>query len=291
MAAYKKFPPKGYRSTDYPLPHNFSFRFGMGLESGVKDSTIVPLIRSSEACASPDTIEVNPRNAAFAEETGATCHPMSIIPKINLTWSAYLSKAAFGTDVVRYLKLNVMPIYISFLSSLDASDEKSGDDIETILELGHATDNKDTFPLYAGGKLPTAGSVALSTVNDADEALADYALTTTAVYEHVAFNKELFYDALQYYTNGGMLRKVTGGMRTHIVHYEKPFMYHSNNFTYPTVKRMNAYTFCGLLFNLPQASDEDQLMLSSETTDIGHLVVVGKVRYDEWHPDFDQTIT
>ncbi len=198
-----------------------------------------------------------------------------------------LSKSAFATDGLRELKFNWMPIYTAFVDSLDAEDARTGVSVEDILELQHDVTNKDTYPLYANVKLDNGIAVPLSTKPVA-EAFADLGLTTTAVIESTAWDKELFYDALSYYSNKGMLSKVVGPMHTHVVGLDKPYLYHSNNFTNPSVKRGNPYTFCGILFNLPQAQDGDQLHFTGETTPIAHLNISGRVRFDEWNPNFDQ---
>ncbi len=283
-----KYPPKGYKGREYPLPHNFNEVFALNGENEAKNSTIVSLLRTSEVATGAEAIEVNPRNANFAEDNGPLIHMNSIVPRINLTIKAYMTKNAEATDSMRRILFNWMPIYISFLDTLEAMDSKTGTQIEDILELQHETTNKDTYPLYSGTDLGVTDNVSLSSVG-ASEAFGDYGLTTDAKHESVAFSKEDFYDTLQYKTNGAMLRKVTGPMRTGYVTRDRAYLHHSNNFTYPSVKRGNEYTFCGILIHLPQGSEADQVFLATDTTDIAHLNVSVSCRYDEWNADFDQT--
>ncbi len=285
-----KFPPKGYTTRQYPLPHNFSYYGQLLAEGPTKDSTILPILSTTEAVSQPpDLCEVNPRNSNFAEETGARIYNGSIVPKIGLSMTLALSKLAIETDGVRTIKVNWMPIYISFESSLNAADAKTAVQIEDILELQHDTTNKDTYPLnVAAAKVTRGSSHPLSTVVDSNEALGDWGLTSTAILEHVAFDKELFFDALSYYTNGAMLRKVTGKMRTITLTRDHHYNYYSNNFTYPSVKRGNEYTFCGILLHLPQVDSADQRLFAADVTAIGHVDFFMNVRYDEWNPLFDQ---
>ncbi len=284
----KKFPPKGYQSTDYPLPHRYGFSLSLSGENEAKNSTIFPLFRMSEACINPEAIEVNPTNANFSEELGASIFRGSIVPKIMFHFDAWMTKGAIETDKLRHIKLKWMPIYTSFLNSLDAADEKTGTDIESIMELQHETTNKDVYPLYTGTKLDgVTYNVPLNTLGYT-EVFGDYGLSTNAILESVAFSDSDFYNTMQYKTNAGMLKKVVGPMRTVNLTRDRPYKYFSNNFTAPQVKRGNPYTFCGILFHVPQGEQQGQNFASADTTAINHINVSGGVRFDEWNPVFDQ---
>ncbi len=283
-------PPKGYRAQEYPLPHTYDLSFNLSMEGSTKDSTIIPLFRSTEACVGAEAIEVNPRHASFGKDGGSACFPGSIIPRFKLDMRMWLTKVAKVTDAVRHLTVEWYPIYISFLDTLTASDEKTGESIEDLLELQHDTGNKDTYPLYAAVTI-TGTNLPLSTKGYA-EAFGDLGLDTSALIEPVAFSEGTLRNALMFYTNKGMLRKVLGPR--HLVHLteERNYHYFSSNFTYPTVKRMNPYTFCGILFNCPQVSaTAKQYSLASETTAIDHVAVAMDCAFDEWNPEFNQTST
>ncbi len=282
-------PPKGYSQMQHPLPHNFNYRFSLNAENVNVASTMVTLLRTSEVATGVSEIEVNPKNGAFAEDNGPLIHQDSIVPRMSISFTAALSKGAIETDAVRSLKLMWMPIYISFLNSLEAEDSKTAVQIEDILELTHNTDNKDVHPTFNGNNLiGFGGNQAVSTVA-ATEVFGDYGLSVNTVLEALTFDRELFFDALQYYTNSSMLKKVTGRMKTIILKRDYPYRYYSNRFTYPSVKRGNPYTFCGILFHLPQVGTADQIPLAGDTTDIPHVNVAMHVRYNEWNPEFDQS--
>ncbi len=284
----RKFPPKGYQTTDYPLPHNRGFSLELHGEDETKNSCIIPLFRMSEACINPEAIEVNPTNANFAEEAGHSIFRGSIVPKVMFHFDAWMTKGAIETDKMRHIKLKWMPIYTSFLDSLDAADEKTGTDIESILQLQHATDNKDVYPLYSSVKLGgITSSIGLNTLGYS-EAFGDWGLSTTAVFESVAFNIGNFYDNMQYKTNAGMLKKVLGPMRTVNLTRDRPYKYFSNNFTAPQVKRGNPYTACFILFHVDQGESQGQNFSSQDTTNISHIYISGGSRFDEWNPVFDQ---
>ncbi len=285
--AKHKYPPRGYNQFQYPLPHNFGYQCGLSAEGSTKDSTIFTLFRASEAAVDVENIEVNPRHANFSEDGGTVIHMGSIIPKIQFHLKMMLSKVAIETDSVRSLIVRWWPIYISFLDSLEAEDDKTATQVEDLLELQHSTDNKDTFPLYTGTKLGNAATVPLSTVPYA-EAFADQGLTGTQFIESVALVEHTLYDALQFYTNQGMLRKCLGKAHYVTLTRDRPYQYSSFNFTNPKVKRGNAYTYCGILIHVPQVDDNTQVMVPSETTAIDHVNVFMRVRYDEWNPLFEQ---
>ena len=190
---------------------------------------------------------------------------------------------------MRSLVFNYMPVYSSFLDGLEAHDSKTGVQIEDILELQHDTINQDTYPLFANVKL-TADNQPLASVLDT-EAFGEYGLTTNAVLESVAFDKDLFYDAVSYYSNKEMLRATTGGLRKVTISRDRPFHYYSKNFTQPRVKRGHPYTYCGMLFHLPQAGDNEQLFDTGDVTAIDHLKITLNCRFDDWNVAYAQETT
>ncbi len=283
-------PPRGYRDNEHPLYHNFRYTFSMGMESFTKDSTICTIFRTSEAATAPETIFVNPAHPAFVQDAGPLIHNGSIVPRISVQFVVSISKVAIATDAVRYMIVKYAPIYTAFLESLTAEDAKTGDAVEDIVGLQHETTNKDTYPLFETADLPNAGNQPLSTV-PATEVFGDYGLTTDAKLQNVTFGEELYYDAKQYYSNSGMLRKVMPGWRTMYLNQNKIFKYNSNNFTNPSVKRGNPYTFCGIMFDVPQAGEGEQPHIASETTDIAHVNIGMHIRFEEWNPTFEQART
>lgn len=286
--AFSRFPPKGYKNSDKPLPHNWRTSFGLGMESATKDSTIVTLFRTSETAITPEAIQVHNEHPSFAQDIGTLIHPGSIVPQYELNITAKIGKAAIATDDLRNLQFWWRPIYTSFLDSLEASDVKTGTDVETIIGMQHDATNKDAYPLYEGTKLPDAISHPLSTIPET-EVFGDVGLAVSAVMENVTFTEELFDDAMHFYSNRGMLKKVCpGGWRKVFISQDNMYRYHTMNFTYPTVKRGNQYTFCGILFHLPQAGAGRQATLAADVTDIKHVDIAVNGRFDEWNNQFDQ---
>ncbi len=278
-------PPKGYNAMDKPLPHNFNYKFGLNIDSGTtKGATYLPLILNDEGLVNADTVNVNPKHGSFAESNNPYCHQESIIPRMGVTIKATLSKIAIETDKIRQLNFSWMPVYTSFLNRLEAQDSKTSVQVEDILELQHETVGKSTYPIW-GGKLSLAPAVGIH----ASATTAFMGMTTNANLELIAFDRELFFDALQYYTNAEMLKKVIGRTNNVTLTRDRNYFYHSNNFTHPTVKRINPYTFCGILFYSGKEGSTDQLLQVGDATSVDHIIVQAHIRYDEWNNSFDQT--
>lgn len=287
---YRKNPPRGYRSEEFPLPHEFTYNFGLHAENNAKDSTICTILRSSKAATGMEAIEVNPAHGSFAEDAGPLICNGSIVPKISLRLSAHITAAAANatTFPLKELLFNWAPMYGAFKDDWTASDIKTGVKISDIVEvLIDTTTNDDVTPLFtSAGSL--VGTHPLSTVTDA-EAFGDYNLTGTADMESVAFDKALYFDARSYYSISGKLAKVMPKINTVRVHAERAWHYYSNNFTNPIVKRGNPFTFCGILFHLPNCGSGDQIFDCGDVTDIEHLRITAHIRFDEWNQAFDQT--
>ncbi len=278
--------PKGYFQTEFPLPHNINYTGQFGLETTASNATYLPIILNDEALVNADAVNVNPEHGSFAEADHAYCHKNSIIPRINFTLRVQLTKAAVETDAVRAVRFSFMPVYTSFLNRLEAEDSKTAVQIEDILELEHETTGKSCYPLWGAVNLLSGGTVELH----ATPTTALMGLTGDAVHENIVFDKELFFDALQYYTNAPMLRKVTGRMKTVTITRDRPFIYHSNNYANPMIKRINPYTFCGVLLYSPLVTNtSESLIRAGDTTNVSHIDFNSHIRYDEWNPHFDQT--
>ncbi len=277
--------PKGYLRAEFPLPHTIVYHVSFNIDSGPQ-TTYFPIILNDEALINADLVNVNPEHGSFADADHAYCHKNSIIPRISVNLRAKMTKGGVETDKLRSLIFNWMPIYTSFLNRLEAEDSKTAIQVEDILELEHETVGKSCYPLWDATKLgPPSGVVELH----ATPTTALMGLTTTAVQENIAWDKNLFFDALQYYTNAPMLRKVVGKMHRVQVTRDRSYKYSSNNFTNPMVKRINPYTFCGILMHVPSADSPEQLQIAADVTDIPHIQASCRIRYDEWNAEFDQT--
>ncbi len=268
----------------YPRIHNMEFGFGLDADdaAATKNSTIVPYMFQDNAMVDLETVKTNPENADFAVQTMPNVYAGSYVPSINVNWVMYLRPT--DTEIV-HLKVDTMKIGTSMLNRLDAFDKKTGNDIETILELTHETTDEQCYPLWNGTKLYEGGGTY-------DYPTEVPGLTTTQQPEGVAFDKEMFFDAMHYYTNKRMLMAVTQGMRNHTV--SEPLVPHGRSivtggarFLPSLCKSANPYQFFGELFSVPQAGSRSQYHLGAGVTAVEHLTVKGFVRFNEYNPDFN----
>ncbi len=273
----------------FPRIHNFDFGFGLSMENAVKCNTIVPYMYQNNAIVDYEEIKTNPQNADFGVVAYGDVCAGSYIPNISVVWTAYIP---FADTQVMMMRFDTMEIGISMLNRLIAFDKKNPTDtIETILELQHATDDEITFPLFDTNKL--FEEVGATYDYTPLGGFADIGLTTDGQPENVVFNKELFFDAMHYYTNKEMLKAVTDRMRTHIV--SEPGIPHGRaiinggkNIRVPSMcKFAQPYDFCGELFSVPQVASRTQFHLAAETGATEHLRVKGHVRFYEFNPDFN----
>ncbi len=279
----RKFPPKGYLGNEHPLIHDFEYNFSLSMFTETQNTVICPLVCSDKlAHATPATIDVNPKNSGFAINATPNVLQESIIPEMQLAFSCSISKLAIETDAVRAIKLNYMFLYTAFLNRLDASDTKSGDDVEGILGLSHETDESQVFPLWS-----TTDAINGSTMPANQEGNA------SAVIETVAFDKEKYFDALTYYENASMLRLVAPSMKSVILKRDYPYTRSGTRPMKPICKFMNVYSFCGIMFHLSLAGKFDQYTNIADITALtgGHVDINLKCRLPEWNKAFNQEAT
>jgi len=212
-------PPAGFKAELYPLRHKFLHILGLGAVTATQNSSILTIVRGSADTAmnNPNTIEVNPHNANFAQETGVMCHQMSILEKIKLTISITMTEDAL-TDGCKNMTVKYMPIFTSFPEKLASIDDTSSATAASVLELVYDATNQDVTPLYAGGSaVASAGASTknhpVSTVNDT-EVFGDLNLTTNLANEVVAWDNSAFFDSLKFATNKGAIRSMVGRQRS-----------------------------------------------------------------------------
>ncbi len=155
--------------------------------------------------------------------------------------------------------------------------------------MEHDTTAKRVNPNYGTVNLTGVRNQPVATVLET-EVFGDWGLATDLVQESIAWDQVRFYDALNFYTNSGMLKKIVGRKQTFTITKDRPALYHSNNFTNPSVKRMNPYTFCGVIIwtGIPGTNAFGQPAdFNAADLDLIHWNIF--VRFDEWNPDFDQT--
>ncbi len=281
-------PPRGYNQEEYPLPHYWEMQFGMGLTTSTKPiTTIIPLLRHSELAINPSIIPVNPNYPTFAEDTGVTCQPGSIIPRINFTMNVKMSQPQYALDTIQNIMFWWQPIYMAYKRRYDAEDDESGLDVGELIEMEYETTNKSAQPIYNGTDVFSAGNIPLSTIDDANEdGVTDWGLTTDDKLEGITLDTTVLHEHLRNATNKEMIKQVLGKRHYVNIKPRKDYLYHSNNATNSTVKRMNPYTFCGIIIHVPINTSIEQNIRT--ISNIEHLNFTIRSSFDEWNPNFMQ---
>ncbi len=270
----------------YPLPHDFQFGFGLGMDNtdALKQSTMIAYAFQDNAIVDYEEIKTNPENFDFAIKSNGNCAAGSYVPRISVSWEAFSEEP--DVDI---LKFKYLPIHTAMLNRLDAFDKKTGFDIETILELQHETGDEQCYPLYNGTKLYEGHKVT-------DLPFPDHpGPVTTGQPEGIAFDMEQYFDALHYYTNKEMLRAVTGRMKTFRINQDiagniptrdKIAKFFDNKM--PSIcKYMHPYTMYAGLFHLPLSGTHDQYQRTGSVVQEEHMTVLGRVRFNEYNPDWN----
>lgn len=262
----------------FPAVHVLERKFVLSADStlNAKQATIVPIAMQDEGKGDPTSLYTNPESASFAEVNEPNCYPDSKINFAKINVELGISKQAYSTDSIEVLKVMVFPIFTSFLENLTALNDVTSEEVEDILELQHETTDRQTYPLWNGTKLNGDFVETGSNVPG---------LTTNTNIEGVNIDVNKIYDALQFYTNGGKIRKSIGKIKWLNVSRKRnlrlSFRIKSKT------KRMNPYTFLGLAVVLPAEDDYNQVMKNGDMTAIDHLHVKVSARYNEWNENFN----
>ncbi len=290
-------PPSGFKAELYPLRHRLEFAFGLNAKTIAQSATITSFVRGSADTAmnNPNTIEVNPHNTNFSQETGGMCHQMSIIDKINIRMQFTLTEQATD-EGVKALNIRYMPIFTSFPEKLASTDTDTGFTAASVLELLSDATNDDVTPLFNNSKCPVGdGTSALnhpvSTVNDT-EVFGDLNMDTNLIQEGITWDNDLFNNSLKFFTNKGAIRSMVGRQRTvHLTTNRPSQTIFINKFVPSAVRRIVSMSFFGMLFYCPVTIEIDQSFLSGVLlTSKAHVGVKVLASYHEWNVDHIQDV-
>ncbi len=270
------------KTTWYPQPHRIEGGCAFELDDATLDSTIVPFCFYDEGLGAPTSKETNPRNSAFqiiSQE--ANCFVGSRINNILAEFRFSISSMVLDQNIPS-IRFATMPVYFAFIEDYTAIDELTSLEIQDILHMQTETTDRQGGPLYVATKdLPVKFST------DADMGVNTPFLDTDIGLEAVAFNSETYYNGLHFLTIGPKLATVSGGLRWHTLSANRPNIVERYNLA-PKVKRMNEFTYGGLLLHFPTAITHDQNFSSAEIAGAQNLVYVDwKIRYNEWNEDFN----
>ncbi len=267
----------------YANPHVLLHSMFFELDNAAIDTTIYPLMNYDEGRGAPSALETNPQNASFVVDTSPNCFINSRVDKITSSLKFSLTSKAID-DNIPAIQVSFMLIKMAFKEGYIAIDELTSEEVQDVLELQTESTDRQGFPLYNGTKIVEkfSGSATLHANVDG--------LTTTQVIEGVTFSESTFYNALHYKTTSGMLKSSTRGLKWLTLTPNRPVAKVTLHID-SKVKRMNEYTFYGLLINVPIASSQYQIPVTADITAATNYVSVDvNCRYNEWNLEFNPSM-
>lgn len=286
-------PPRGYKRTDKPLPHEFVYSFNLNVVDETQNKNMCTFLRTSSISVDPATIKVNPRANSFAVDKGPLICDDSMVDKITISTSHYFSEHAMEVDRLQALALYNWNIHGAFADSWTPADVSTS--TNTIAELLHVTSTAaqtDVVPETSGANL-SAGNQPLSNITG-PEVFGTYDLTTNAIQENTHTDSGMLdeiYDAKQYYTNGAFMNTKMGHINRIILGRNKSHMQtYERMFTPRDVKFGNPHMFFARQYFLPAAEDFAQILPTAISVTTGtHWGINVRVRFNEWNQEFVQS--
>ncbi len=299
-------PPKGFETEKFPLRHKLLYACALSMGNEALNTAIFPIVMSSkDTDVLPNTIQVNPHNSAFEEDTGPLCAQMSIVDRLTISlkfvmthncqpahhYAGQSTSELFEGDDINSFSFKWRPIFNVFPEKLDAADDDTTTTVAAILALTKDSTNEDVVPLTTG-KLSTTGpsdkSHAVSTVN-AVQIFSDFNYTTNTTMEEHVFDETLLQTALRRYTNKGALRSCLGRTRSVTLTRSRPFQnFYIDKFVPRAIRRIQPYGFFAIQVHLPLNSDIEQHYQTSSGSTKPHLGVKMIANYHEWNSEHDQ---
>ncbi len=285
-------PPRGYNRRDKPLPHVFRYDVELSLLSTEEQATMFMYMGTSKLTADPKTIEVNPRNALFAQETGPLICYDSMVQMATIITTFSMTSHMKVTDQLDIVKIYHQNIHGAFEDSWTPTDDKTGTKVAHILDVWEDATNEDVIPLYNNVDLVTEEDFPVSTVNDT-QTFSHLSLTTDLKMEGINTDIPEWFDALQFYTIAGKLKTLAGPMRTLVLTKNRPTVtIVERKFIPKNVQYGNPFLYFGKRIKMPATTEFEQILSRNDiptSTTKGHVNVTSLIRYNEWNPDFDQT--
>lgn len=264
----------------FPRPHDEKLTWAHGLETAVVNQwTMVPLVMYDEGKGAPLAYEANPEHASFLETDEPNCFPESRVDFIVAQLVVSMTKASLETDNLHAIRYGYMSIGVAFIDDYTAINELDSAEIQDVLELTTESTDRQGHPLWNDVKM------AQPFTNSALLPASVPGLTASQVLEGVTFAQNQYYDMLHYKTNGPKLKSVQGGLRWRTLTRQNP-VHIINIKLRSAVKFMNPFAQMSILFGVPKAGSAEQIHMAGDTTNVNHVNVNLRVRYNEWNQGF-----
>lgn len=266
------------KNKEYPLPHDLSSQFQVNIDA-TAFTTHFPIMNYDEAII-PSAIITNPENASFVEIDDPNIAEGSKVFNIQATMRVSLTKHFATTDNLTAIRFAFMTHHGAF-EDFDANDELSSATVGDILELTKETTDRQTFPIWDGAGQDTTTKFTGSNVLGSNQ----QGLLTPFTHETTTFDPDLYYDAINHFTNAKMIQKVSDGLRWITLTRDNPTRLFKFRIT-SNVKASNPFSYFGLMLHVPNAGTKYQLPTAGDTTSVNHLMVEMRARYLEWNSGF-----
>ncbi len=266
----------------WPRPHSWAGSFSFEVDDSTIDTTIIPLAHYDEGKGAPDSYNSNPEHASYAVAAESNCFVDSRINNLHAEAKFSLTSKAYD-DNIASIKVGVMPYFFSFKEDYDATDELSGSTVKSVLGMEYETTDRQGRPIFNGTDLAEKYT---------DSALlwdtTGLGLTVDTTAEGVTFSNSTYYNALQYMTIAGKMKKCQGGLKWFTLTQNRPVLKYKVHIR-PKVKRMNEYTFLGLHISVPaQGTVYQHPVLTRDLTAATQYVDCDWFfRFLEWNDNFD----
>ncbi len=280
--------PRMSKVTQYPQPHALQGGFSFECDDVLLDSTIVPIAFYDEGLGAPNVRETNPENAAFAVVSQeVNCFPNSRINRIFAQFRFSIN-SNFIDDNLTHIRFATMPIHMAFINDYTAIDELSTLEVQDLLEMQTESTDRQGGPLY----------VATTDLPEKAAGLANQGanlpfLDTDAGLEAVAFQRAPYYDSLQFLTIKEKMRKVSSGLQWHTLTRNRPIITYTIKIK-PNIKRMNPFTYFGLLIDCPSGnpaiSEQPHAITRDFVAATQYVDVDYNIRFNEWNEFFDSKL-
>lgn len=246
-------------------------------------------MRTSKATNDPSTIEVNPRNATFAVDTGALICEDSIVQKMQIVKHYFMTEGALITENYQAIKIFHTNIMGVFEDSWTPKDEKTSLEVEDVLEVTRDATNMDVTPKFNGTDLTSSSPQPMSTVTKT-EVFGDINLGGNTNMEGVEFDLDTYFNK-RYYTNGGKISSASPRMDSTILKKSQGG-YRGSSQTKFLPKHMRfgrRDLFFGELYHLPKYNLAEQILDPVQVpANVGHVGIKVIVTFNEWNTEFDQ---
>ncbi len=278
-----EFVPKLMKQQWWPQPHRIRGSFSFEFDDATLDSTIVTIANYDEGLGTPSARETHPENAAFVvTDDDCSCFVNSTINVVNAEFRFGLTSAFLDHNLTA-LRFATMPIHMAFLDDYTAIDELTSLETQDILHMQTESTDRQGGPLYVATKdLPS--KVAGLELQGGNQAFLD----TDQGIEAVAFNHIVYYNGLQFLTIKNKLKSIQGGLQWHTLTKNRPFLTYKLRIR-PNVKRMNPFTYFGLMIHAIAATGSDQpnTLTRDLTAATVYMDCDYDIRYNEWNQDFN----